>query len=452
MRQYVDKYEKNPLPVVATSLFMSTGFAVNEAIKIVLGFENPAYNRFMFFNQRGTAALADTPGYKAMTYNFSDHFRRLCLDQGFDWDMGWRGNFLEELVITPDPGCPLCGNKGQEKQKSLEKQIIEIKSETEAKIKEKDARKTVALLLNHDVNRAVAIIAALKSGITLVPLDPQSPPDSLSYWLEDAEARIILADEAYLPLAEKLRKKVNQNIKVINVDDPGEVGESAGNSSRDYLHQGMGTGSGTPAYILYSPGAADLETRPELPFNASWRELYRALLEGDRVYDFDCAQNRENHDSRPFPGNLREYLSAELPDYMIPSYFVPLDKIPLTPNGKLNRDALPEPGTGDAAREELKAPRSEVEEKLAGIWSEVLGIEKDTIGIDSNFFEIGGHSLNAAVMVARVHKELNLKLSLAEVFGVPTLKDIASLVSLYQWTGESEQDAKINQEEEEVTL
>ena len=86
---------------------------------------------------------------------------------------------------------------------------------------------------------------------------------------------------------------------------------------------------------------------------------------------------------------LREYLSRTLPDYMIPSYFVQIDKIPLTPNGKIDRKALPEPEVKSG--KEYVAPRDVIEEKLAGIWSEVLNVEQSSIGIDDNFFELGGH-------------------------------------------------------------
>jgi acyl carrier protein len=135
---------------------------------------------------------------------------------------------------------------------------------------------------------------------------------------------------------------------------------------------------------------------------------------------------------------------------MIPSFFVQLDNIPLTPNGKVNISALPdpEPGIGKG----IIPPGNEVEEKLAGIWAEILGVEKDTIGIDTNFFESGGHSLNAAVMVAKVHKELNLKLSLAEVFEMPILKDLASLVTVVDWTSGNDQKIEAHQDEEEITI
>ena len=121
---------------------------------------------------------------------------------------------------------------------------------------------------------------------------------------------------------------------------------------------------------------------------------------------------------------LRGYLQEVLPDYMIPAYFVQLDKIPITPNGKLDRKKLPDPGpTGTGER--YVPPGNKIEEKLVAIWSEVLGIKKNTISIDDDFFRLGGHSLKAAILTAKIHKELNVKLPIAEIFRTPTIREIA---------------------------
>ena len=121
--------------------------------------------------------------------------------------------------------------------------------------------------------------------------------------------------------------------------------------------------------------------------------------------------------------NARRYLEKRVPDYMIPPYFVLLEEIPLTANGKLNRDRLPPPRL--KIKKQYTAPGSAIERKLADIWSDVLGIEKELIGIDDNFFEHGGHSLKATLMVARIHKELNLRLSLVKMFELPTIKGLS---------------------------
>ncbi|HLP59598.1 MAG TPA: amino acid adenylation domain-containing protein, partial [Candidatus Deferrimicrobium sp.] len=121
---------------------------------------------------------------------------------------------------------------------------------------------------------------------------------------------------------------------------------------------------------------------------------------------------------------LREYLAHELPDYMVPSSFVQIEKMPLAPGGKIDSKALPEPGIEMTGA----APLDHVEEKLATIWSELLGIEKDRVGANTNFFEIGGHSLKAALLAAGIHKELNVKVPLVEIFKTAELRELANYI------------------------
>ncbi|MCP4155146.1 MAG: amino acid adenylation domain-containing protein, partial [bacterium] len=127
-----------------------------------------------------------------------------------------------------------------------------------------------------------------------------------------------------------------------------------------------------------------------------------------------------------FNEELRKKLSGTLPDYMIPAHFVGLDKIPLTPNGKVDRKALPKPEV--TAGDSYIAPRNEIEEKVTEIWSGILGIEKTVISVDANFFQLGGHSLKATIMASNIHKELNSKVPLAEIFKSPTIRGIAQYI------------------------
>lgn len=124
---------------------------------------------------------------------------------------------------------------------------------------------------------------------------------------------------------------------------------------------------------------------------------------------------------------LRETLSRELPQYMIPAYFVQLEQMPLTPNGKIDRKALPEPKDSILSGVEYVAPRTETEEKLVLIWKAVLNL--DTIGVKDNFFELGGHSLKATTLVSRIHKEMNIDLPLRTVFQSPTIEDMEEVIS-----------------------
>jgi len=129
---------------------------------------------------------------------------------------------------------------------------------------------------------------------------------------------------------------------------------------------------------------------------------------------------------------LRDFVSRELPDHMIPSYFMRVERIPLDSNGKIDRKALPAPRI--TAGEDYEAPRDEIEEKLVKIWSEVLGIEINSpgssrsIGINANFFHLGGHSLKATILAAKIHKAFNVKLQLAQIFKTSTVKDLAGYI------------------------
>ena len=126
------------------------------------------------------------------------------------------------------------------------------------------------------------------------------------------------------------------------------------------------------------------------------------------------------------PGQFKEYLSQTLPVYMIPSYFVPIEHIPLTPNGKIDRNALPAPGIPSIGN--ITLPGNEIEKKMAGIWSEVLGIEKDRINTDANFFDLGGHSLKASLLTSKIHKELAVKVPMGVVFERNTIRKLSGYV------------------------
>ncbi|MUG92152.1 amino acid adenylation domain-containing protein [Scytonema sp. UIC 10036] len=126
----------------------------------------------------------------------------------------------------------------------------------------------------------------------------------------------------------------------------------------------------------------------------------------------------------PTISELRSFLKKTLPEYMVPTVFVTLDALPLSPNGKVDRRALPTPDSFklDSA-ETFVAPRTPVEEVLAGIWIDVLGLEQ--VGIYDNFFEIGGHSLLATQVVSRVRDTFLVDLSLSSLFESPTIAEFA---------------------------
>ncbi|MGW2569638.1 amino acid adenylation domain-containing protein [Streptomyces sp. NPDC001537] len=118
---------------------------------------------------------------------------------------------------------------------------------------------------------------------------------------------------------------------------------------------------------------------------------------------------------------LHGFVSERLPDFMVPAAFMVLERLPLTPNGKLDRAALPEPEYTGAA---YRAPRTPREETLAGLFAEVLGM--DRVGIDDGFFELGGHSLLATRLISRARAELGIEIPIRKIFDLPTVAALAA--------------------------
>ncbi|MCC5601619.1 non-ribosomal peptide synthetase [Nostoc favosum] len=131
---------------------------------------------------------------------------------------------------------------------------------------------------------------------------------------------------------------------------------------------------------------------------------------------------------KPTNSELRSYLKEQLPEYMVPSVFMSIDTLPLLPNGKLNRNTLPAP---ESLCSELavtyEAPRSKVERAIANVWQEVLHLEK--VGINDNFFDLGGHSLLMVQVNSRLREIFNRDLSVVEMFQNPTINSLAQYLS-----------------------
>ncbi|MEC1575620.1 non-ribosomal peptide synthetase, partial [Bacillus haynesii] len=151
---------------------------------------------------------------------------------------------------------------------------------------------------------------------------------------------------------------------------------------------------------------------------------------------------REDEENRPYicaymtakreipVEELRGFLEKKLPDYMIPAYFVKLDKLPLTKNGKVDRKALPEPDRRMGAESEYEAPRNETEEKLAAVWQNVLHVEK--AGIHDHFAQMGGHSLHAMELIAKIKEKMNVEIPLHQLFKLATIKELSTFIEANQ--------------------
>ncbi len=136
-------------------------------------------------------------------------------------------------------------------------------------------------------------------------------------------------------------------------------------------------------------------------------------------------------DQNPRQSELRRFLETRLPEYMVPSFFVFLDTLPLNPNGKIDRRALPAPDTSDIRLStNFVLPQNSTEEVLAAIWAKILRLEQ--VGIHDNFFELGGHSLLATQVMSRVRQALQIDIPLQILFENPTIATLAQAIAQNQ--------------------
>ncbi|HEX7333866.1 MAG TPA: amino acid adenylation domain-containing protein [Pyrinomonadaceae bacterium] len=176
-----------------------------------------------------------------------------------------------------------------------------------------------------------------------------------------------------------------------------------------------------------------------------------AIVDRDDANGFKylCAYVVFEDERETNPAELRDYLATYLPEYMLPSSFVPMQELPRTISGKLDRRALPAPG--QARREDTYvAPRTPVEEVLAGIWSDVLRTTR--IGVNDNFFELSGHSLLAMQVVSRVREAFGVEIFVRAIFEKQTLAMLAAEIEQLMYQGGSLQAAPVVRTSREVEL
>lgn len=138
----------------------------------------------------------------------------------------------------------------------------------------------------------------------------------------------------------------------------------------------------------------------------------------------------------PTFSELRHFLKEQLPDYMVPSAFVILECLPVTPNGKVDRKSLPAPDLNSLIQKaDFVAPRTPTEELVASIWAKVLGVEQ--LGINDNFFELGGHSLLATQLLSQVSDTCGVELPLSQLFKDPTVASISNYIEAIYWASQS---------------
>ncbi len=129
------------------------------------------------------------------------------------------------------------------------------------------------------------------------------------------------------------------------------------------------------------------------------------------------------------PEKLREFLQTKLPDYMVPAFFMILEAFPLTPNGKINRNALPAPVNIATEDNSYIMPETDAERSIAKVWQEVLNIEFEKIGIHNNFFDLGGHSLMVVQLQSKLQAIFDQEISVVELFEHPTVHSLAQYLT-----------------------
>jgi len=193
-------------------------------------------------------------------------------------------------------------------------------------------------------------------------------------------------------------------------------------------------------------------------FRVELEEIERTLRALDGVSDCVVAL-REDHDKRLIAyivpeataltsSQLRNFLKAKLPAYMVPASFEMIDALPLMPNGKIDRHALPEPKFQAEADEAFVAPSTPIQELLAAAWRDVLRLER--VSIHDNFFDLGGHSLLAAKIVSLVRSDLDVPFTMVDVFQAPTVASLAEL--LYPRVAEKESQTDLAKLLEEIAV
>ncbi|SOD82079.1 non-ribosomal peptide synthetase [Streptomyces sp. Ag109_G2-15] len=187
--------------------------------------------------------------------------------------------------------------------------------------------------------------------------------------------------------------------------------------------EAWGAARGLAVYCTWSAQAADCFEAVVLPdVDALCCDgVYRpADAPSSRLVNVPAVSRRVSR----LPSRLREELAGRLPEFMMPSEIIVLDRLPLTENGKVDRAALPEP---DPTGGDYRAPRTPREEELAGLFAEVLGL--DRIGIDDDFFACGGHSLRLTRLVWQIHEKLGVDVPIRTVFQYPTVAELAAQLS-----------------------
>ena len=224
-------------------------------------------------------------------------------------------------------------------------------------------------------------------------------------------------------------------------------------SSADVDPEQLWTVAVDSGYILhwscqqgYANGAYDvafIKTQGQNPQHIQFGDLRRGKWKSRNALSNNPMRGKLTQQLVP---KLRQCLQARLPEYMVPSTFVLLEEFPLTPNGKVDRKALPAPASQHSRSGEYAAPQTEQEVMLADLFANILTLSIEQIGVHDSFFELGGHSLLATQLVARLRQSMGVELPLRQLFESPTVADLVT------WLGSQSATAEDLQADEQIIV
>jgi amino acid adenylation domain len=347
---------------------------------------------------------------------------------------------------------------------------------------------TVPALLQHiDFAKAGSLKRVVSAGEECPPSLQQRVSESTAFYNKygPTEATISAtlykaesgqADQQKVPIGQPLR---NSRVYILNDHDQlqptGVAGEIciAGNSlARGYLHQPALTAARfvpdpfQPGQLMYRTGDIG-KWRADGNMVFLGRKDDQVKIRGHRIEPGEIAHALQAHQDisgavviavKDSSGDnmlvaylvsaltldsahLRSWLASRLPHYMLPAHYIQLEALPLLPNGKLNRKALPLPGAdAQTASTAYVAPRNPVEVQLVQIWQQILGREQ--IGVRDNFFELGGHSLKATHLISQVQKEFGVSVKIKDVFMNPTIETVGELIRAGIWLERPKNNSK----------
>jgi amino acid adenylation domain-containing protein len=166
------------------------------------------------------------------------------------------------------------------------------------------------------------------------------------------------------------------------------------------------------------------------------------VLTGDREKPSLCAYFAAEREISTL--ELKEYINEGLPDYMVPRYFIQLEKLPCTPTGKIDRKALPDPETMVTEKRPYQPPTNEAEAAVLQTWAEVMELDPEKISIEDDYFELGGNSINILKVQNQLRKHFNCEISMSTLFLYPTIKELAADIMKNSLAGKLEFVVRLN--------